>query len=45
MRYDKPERPVILQRLLALLLDYSQDLPDSFSVITFNKIRTRKLDL
>ena len=44
MRYDKPERPVILQRLSALLLDYSQDLPDSFSVITFNKTRTRKLD-
>jgi len=44
MRYDKPERPIFLQKLLALLIDYSQDLPDSFSVITFNKTRTRKLD-
>jgi hypothetical protein len=43
MRYDKPERPIILQKLLALLMNYSQDLPDRFRT-TFNKTRTRKPD-
>ena len=44
MRYDKPEQPVILQQLLALLINYSNDLSESFSVINFNKTRTRKLN-
>ncbi len=45
LRYDKAERLIILERLLSLLLNYSKELPNSFSVITFNKTRTRKLSL
>lgn len=43
LRYDQIELPVICKRIISLMSGNLMDLENTFTVITFNKTRIRKL--